>query len=53
MGYDDDDNLRKRNELLTTVTEESAMAAAAKIGAFCCNIGMAGDNIAVGISKTL
>ena len=44
---------RSRNELLTTVTEESAMAAAAKMGAFSRKNGMSGESIAVGIRMTL
>src|SRR6266700_6686402 len=44
---------RNRNELLTTVTDDSAIAAAAKIGAFSCKNGMSGDRIAAGIKMTL
>src|SRR6266702_4618312 len=44
---------RKRSELLTTVTDESAIAAAAKIGAFSFNNGINGERIAVGIRTTL
>src|SRR5215469_18979952 len=46
-------NRRKRSELLTTVTDESAMAAAAKIGAFSFRNGINGERIAVGIRTTL
>jgi hypothetical protein len=44
---------RSRNELLTTVTDESAMAAAAKIGICSPRKGMKGERIAIGISSTL
>ena len=44
---------RNRNELLTTVTDDSAIAAAAKIGAFSRKNGISGDKIAVGIKMTL
>src|SRR6266700_4199785 len=44
---------RNRNELLTTVTDDSAIAAAAKLGAFSRKNGMSGDRIAVGIRTTL
>src|SRR6266705_1829283 len=46
-------NRRNRNELLTTVTDDSAIAAAAKIGAFSRKNGISGDRIAVGIKMTL
>src|SRR6266496_2155527 len=46
-------NLRNRNELLTTVTDESAIAAAAKIGAWSFKNGIRGESIAVGIKITL
>ena len=46
-------NRLNRNELLTTVTEERAMAAAAKIGAFSRKNGISGERIAVGIKMTL
>src|SRR6266566_10004307 len=44
---------RNRSELLTTVTDESAIAAAAKIGAFSLKKGINGDRMAVGIRITL
>src|SRR6266849_8889876 len=44
---------RKRSELLTTVTDESAIEAAAKIGAFYRRKGMSGERITVGIRMTL
>src|SRR6266516_7923340 len=44
---------RNRNELLTTVNDDRAIAAAAKIGAFSRKNGMSGDRIAVGIKMTL
>src|SRR5216683_7562337 len=46
-------NRRKRKELLTTVTDDSAIAAAAKMGAFSRKSGMSGERIAVGIKMTL
>lgn len=46
-------NRRSRSELLTTVTDESAIAAAAKIGALSRRNGIAGDAIAIGISTLL
>src|SRR5579862_7087666 len=42
-------NLRRRSELLITVTDESAIAAAAKIGACACRKGISGERMAVGI----
>jgi len=39
--------------LLTTVTDESAIAAAAKMGAFSRKFGINGERIAVGIKMTL
>jgi hypothetical protein len=39
--------------LLTTVTDESAIAAAAKMGAFSRKNGTSGERIAVGIKMTL
>ena len=44
---------RNRKELLTTVTDESAIAAAAKMGAFSRKNGINGERIAVGIKMTL
>lgn len=44
---------RNRSELLTTVTEERAIAAAAKIGAFSRKNGIKGDRMAIGIKTTL
>ena len=44
---------RNRSELLTTVTDESAIAAAAKMGAFSRKSGINGERIAVGIKMTL
>ena len=44
---------RSRNELLMTVTDESAIAAAAKIGAVSRSQGMAGEAMASGISTLL
>jgi hypothetical protein len=44
---------RNRNELLTTVTDESAMAAAAKMGAFSLKKGINGERMAVGTRMTL
>jgi hypothetical protein len=41
------------NELLTTVTDESAIAAAAKIGAWSLKNGIKGESIAMGIKITL
>ena len=46
-------NRRNRNELLTTVTDESAIAAAAKMGAFSRKNGINGDRIAIGMRTTL
>jgi hypothetical protein len=39
--------------LLTTVIDESAIAAAAKMGAFACKKGISGERMAVGIKMTL
>jgi hypothetical protein len=44
---------RSRSEFVTTVTDESAIAAAAKIGALSRRNGMAGEAIASGISTLL
>src|SRR5262245_27597537 len=44
---------RSRNEFVTTVTEESAIAAAAKIGALSRSHGIAGEAIASGIRTVL
>src|SRR6266702_1922152 len=44
---------RKRKELLTTVTDDSAIAAAAKMGAFSCKNGISGERIAVGMRMIL
>lgn len=44
---------RRRSELLTTVTDESAIAAAAKTGAVSRNGAIAGDAIASGIRMLL
>src|SRR5579859_4076592 len=46
-------NRRSESELVTTVTEERAIAAAAKIGALSRKNGIAGDAIARGISTVL
>lgn len=46
-------NRRRRKELLITVTEERAIAAAAKMGAFSRKNGINGERIAVGIRITL
>jgi hypothetical protein len=46
-------NRRSRSELLTTVTDESAIAAAAKIGALSRRKGIAGEAMATGISTLL
>src|SRR5436853_6767813 len=42
-----------RSELLTTVTDEKAIAAAAKIGACSLRNGISGERIAVGMSSVL
>src|SRR5262245_22768129 len=44
---------RSRSELLTTVTEESAIAAAAKMGALSRRKGIAGEAMAMGINTVL
>ena len=44
---------RKRNALLTTRTEEHAMAAAAKTGACARKKGISGDSMARGMRSTL
>jgi hypothetical protein len=44
---------RSRSELPTTVTDERAIAAAAKMGAWVCKNGIRGERIAVGIRITL
>ena len=44
---------RNRNELLTTVTDERAIAAAAKMGAFSRKKGIIGERMAIGIKITL
>ena len=42
---------RKRSELLTTVTDEKAIAAAAIIGAWSLSNGHSGESIAMGIKS--
>src|ERR1700676_3310668 len=44
---------RNRSELLTTVTEERAMAVAANMGAQSFKKGMSGERIAIGMRTTL